>query len=196
MAPRKTEVKEFYAVFKGRVDEPTIFSSWGDAHPRVTGCKAEFKGFSTLQKALDYMKHRGVLSPRRVIKEGAGESTPDRGSDGYYAVANGRNPGIYQYWSGQTQALSQLHETPGACCKRFKTEKQAETFIEDWIQAMADVLLRSIREALDQGMRPKDMSLDVSGLFDWNQNDPESHDVTVGLKFEALDIQDTYTEQQ
>lgn len=59
---------------------------------------------------------------------------------------------------------------------------------------MADVLLRSIREALDQGMRPKDMSFDVSSLFDWDQNDTESHDEAVGLDFEALSIQDTETE--
>ncbi|KZL87252.1 ribonuclease h1 [Colletotrichum incanum] len=193
MAPRKTKATKFYAVFEGRVDEPTIYSSWGDAHPRVTGCSAVFKGFSSLQKALNYMEDLEVLAPRRVIKEGAGASTPDGKSDGYYAVANGKNPGIYQYWRGQTQALSQLHETPGACCKKFRTKEQAEAFIEEWKQAVADVLVRSIREALDQGMRPKDMSLDISGLFDWNQNDTDSHDEAVGLDFEALSIQDTQT---
>ncbi|KAK1622344.1 hypothetical protein BDP81DRAFT_441497 [Colletotrichum phormii] len=191
MAPRKTKATEFYAVFEGRVDEPTIYSSWADAHPRVTGCSAVFKGFSSLQKALDYMEGLKVLAPRRMIREGAEASTPDGKSDGYYAVANGRNPGVYQYWRGQTQALSQLHETPGACCKKFKTKEQAEAFIEEWKQAVAGVLLRSIREALDQGMRPKDMSFDVSGLFDWDQNDTESHDEAVGLGFEALSIQDT-----
>ncbi|CCF42886.1 hypothetical protein CH063_02943 [Colletotrichum higginsianum] len=195
MAPRKTKVTEFYAVFKGRVDEPTIYSSWGDAHPRVTGCNAVFKGFSSLQEPLDYMERLNVLAPRQVIKEGAGAFTPDGKSDGYYAVANGRNPGIYQYWRGETQALSQLHETPGACCKRFKTKEQAETFIEEWKQAVADVLLRSIREALDQGMRPKDMNLDVSGLFGSNQRSTQSHDEAIALDFEALSFQDTKTEQ-
>ncbi|OHF03264.1 hypothetical protein CORC01_01317 [Colletotrichum orchidophilum] len=183
MTPRKTKATKFYAVFKGRVDEPTIFSSW--YHFR----------FLSLQKALDYMKNLNVLAPRRVIKEGTGVSTPDEASDGYYAVANGRKPGIYQDWRGKTQALNQLHEAPGACCKKFKTNEQAEAFIEDWKQAMADVLLRSIREALDQGMRPKDMSLDVSGLLNGNQNDTESHDEIVGLDVGALNIQDTHTEQ-
>ncbi|KAF4894954.1 hypothetical protein CGCFRS4_v006236 [Colletotrichum fructicola] len=123
---------EFYAVYAGRVDEPTIYSSWADAHPRVTGYSAAvFKSFSSLQKALDYMKDRGAPAPRRVIKEGA---------------STARNP---------------------------------------WC----------LLEALDQGMRPKDMSLDVSVLFDWDQNDTESHDEAFGLDFEALSIQATKTEQ-
>ncbi|KAK1688953.1 hypothetical protein BDP55DRAFT_655668 [Colletotrichum godetiae] len=164
MTLRMTKATEFYAVYKGRVDEPTItrlgINSGGAAHPRVTGCSAVFKGFR------------------------------------YAGPQMAKTPGIYQYWRGQTQALSQLHEAPGACCKKFKTKEQAEEFIEEWKQAVADVLLRSIREALDQGMRPKDMSLDVSDLFDWNQNGTESHDEVNGLDFEALRIQDTQTEQQ
>ncbi|KAF4480478.1 hypothetical protein CGGC5_v011024 [Colletotrichum fructicola Nara gc5] len=128
----RTKATEFYAVYAGRVDEPTIYSSWADAHPRVTGYSAAvFKSFSSLQKALDYMKDRGAPAPRRVIKEGA---------------STARNP---------------------------------------WC----------LLEALDQGMRPKDMSLDVSVLFDWDQNDTESHDEAFGLDFEALSIQATKTEQ-
>lgn len=70
-----------------------------DAHPRVTGCSAAvFKGFSSLQKALDYMEKRKVFAPRRMIRERTEASTPGRKSDGYYAVANGKNPGVYRYW--------------------------------------------------------------------------------------------------
>jgi len=32
------------------------------------------------------------------IKDGAGETTPHKGQIAYYAVANGRNPGIRTYY--------------------------------------------------------------------------------------------------
>lgn len=70
----------------------------GDAHPRVTGCKSKHKGFDNLQKAKDYMENNGAKQPKPVIKEGAGETTPLPGNEAFYAVANGRNLGIYPYY--------------------------------------------------------------------------------------------------
>lgn len=69
----------------------------GDAHPRVIGCKAEHKAFDDLQKAKDYMEENGVKQPKPVFKEGAGETMPLPGNEAFYAVANGRNLGIYPY---------------------------------------------------------------------------------------------------
>jgi len=87
---------EYYAVIKGRISEPTIFSSWGDAHPRVTGCTSVFKGFVTIEEAREHMKKNGVMNPKEIIKDGAGSTTPRCGSDAFYAVANGRQPGTYR----------------------------------------------------------------------------------------------------
>lgn len=73
----------------------------GDAHPLVTGFKSPtppFKGFVTLAKAQAYMAEIGVENYDSKIKDGAGETTPQKGQIAYYAVANGRNPGIKTYY--------------------------------------------------------------------------------------------------
>jgi hypothetical protein len=44
------------------------------------------------------MAEKGVENYKYAIKYGAGETTPHRGQMGYYAVANGRNPGIQTYY--------------------------------------------------------------------------------------------------
>lgn len=123
MAPRRHENNEYYAVFCGRVDEPTIFSSWyflsyivmmnrlitsnrGDAHPRVTGCPSEHKAFVTIEDARLYMKKKGVMKAKEVIKKGAGETTPLKGDLPFYAVAHGKHPGIYPNWQYDVLALS------------------------------------------------------------------------------------------
>lgn len=114
MTSRRRKNKEYYAVVNGRVDEPTIFSSWyflsyivarnrliayrGDVHPRVTGCHAKYKAFFTTEGARAYMNKEGVTEPKEVIKAGAGMTSPSWGSNAYYAVAHGKQPGITLYW--------------------------------------------------------------------------------------------------
>jgi len=44
------------------------------------------------------MKRKGVTGPKEVIKDGAGETTPLRDSQAFYAVAHGKRPDIYPYW--------------------------------------------------------------------------------------------------
>ncbi|EER42385.1 conserved hypothetical protein [Histoplasma capsulatum var. duboisii H88] len=61
----KNKHNEYYPVYKGRVNQPTIFSSSGDAHPRVTGCNADFRGCVTIEEAREFMKIRGVTEPKR-----------------------------------------------------------------------------------------------------------------------------------
>lgn len=63
----------------------------------MTGCTSKSKGFSTLQEARAYMEMMGVTKANEIIKCGAGETTPLDGN-GYYAVANGANPGIYPFY--------------------------------------------------------------------------------------------------
>lgn len=70
----------------------------GDAHPRVTGCKAVFKGFVSIQEARDYMERQGFMGCKEIIKDTALETTPARNSMAYYAVAHGANPGIREVW--------------------------------------------------------------------------------------------------
>jgi viroplasmin and RNaseH domain-containing protein len=79
------------------------YSIRGDAHPLVTGFKFKspkppFQGFVTLAEAEAYMAEMGVENYEYKIKDGAGETTRNKGQTAYYAVANGRNPGIQTYY--------------------------------------------------------------------------------------------------
>ncbi|KAE8395827.1 hypothetical protein BDV23DRAFT_144886 [Aspergillus alliaceus] len=154
--------KEYYAILSGRLDEPTIFSSWGDAHPRMTGCDSRNKSFYTLQEAQSFMEENGVNRPTLVIKDGAGKTTPLRGDKAFYAVANGSNPGIYPYYYVKTEPKVKGYS--GACYKHFRTRAQAEAFIEDWKNAYADVCRREIKAELDRGFRPPNMKLNLDIL--------------------------------
>ena len=64
----------------------------------MTGCPSVHEGFFTIEDAREYMKRKGVTEPKEVIKDGAGETTPLRASQAFYAVAHGKRPGIYPYW--------------------------------------------------------------------------------------------------
>lgn len=66
--------------------------------------------------------------------------------------------------SGDTGASEQVDEVSGACHKRFKTEAQAEAFIDDWKEAYADVVRRAVKQQLDKGLRPLDMRLNIGLL--------------------------------
>jgi viroplasmin and RNaseH domain-containing protein len=63
----------------------------------VTGFKSPkppYEDFVTLAEAEAYMVEEKVDNYGCKIKDGAGETTPQKGQKAYYAVANGRSPGI------------------------------------------------------------------------------------------------------
>jgi hypothetical protein len=68
-------------------------------------------------------------------------------------------------FSGENGALEETSGVSGACHKCFKTEAQAEAFIEDWKESYAEVVRQVVRKGLDEGLRPRDMSLKVEGLL-------------------------------
>ncbi len=70
--------------------------------------------------------------------------------------------------SGEAKIEVESHASN--CYKRFRTRAQAEAFIEDWKDAFADVWRAAIREALDSGLRPADMKIDVWAVL----HSPES----------------------
>lgn len=62
----------------------------------MTGCKApDFKACVTIEEAREFMKNRGVMEPKEIFKEGAGETAPLPNELAFYAVAHGKSPGIY-----------------------------------------------------------------------------------------------------
>ncbi|KAJ6101902.1 hypothetical protein N7486_004329 [Penicillium sp. IBT 16267x] len=99
------------------------------------------------------MELKGAKNVKEVIKSGAGETTP-LGAYGYYAVANGKGPGIYPRYYGENGAEKEVVGEEGSCHKRFRTMAQAEAFIEDWKETYAEIWREMIKEALDQGYRP------------------------------------------
>lgn len=72
-------------------------SGRGDAHPRVTGCASVHGAFETLGEARTYMKEMGTAQAKEVMKADAGKTAPLNGN-GFYAVANGVKPGIYDLY--------------------------------------------------------------------------------------------------
>ncbi|KAL1868930.1 hypothetical protein Daus18300_005766 [Diaporthe australafricana] len=188
MAKRKAKKIEYFAVVKGRIDEPTIFSSWGDAHPRVTGCESIHKGFPTIEEARNYMFENRVPKPKEDLKEGAGETTPIPNSLYYYAVASGDKPGIYPY-CGEQGSKQQVTEMSGSCHKRFRTQQQAEDFIKDWKETVASLYLAAIKNALDEGLRPKDMKFRVEDVFSLPSNDSDGSEETLRNKLGDLSIE-------
>lgn len=116
--------KKFIAVAKSPLlKEPTIFESWSvflscygssvrvgleltiecraRAHVVVTGIsykEAPHKGFQALHEAREWMEKQGVKNPKEVLQleqdyKGA------RAGFCYYAVANGRNPGVTEIYT-------------------------------------------------------------------------------------------------
>lgn len=72
-------------------------SGRGDAHPRVTVCASLHCAFKTLEEARTYMEKMGTTQPKEVLKVDAGNTAPLNGN-GFYAVANGSYPGIYNLY--------------------------------------------------------------------------------------------------
>lgn len=64
----------------------------------MTGCKSIPIGFPTIEEARNQMKEWKVQKYDEVLKDGAGETAPLHGAEAFYAVANGKRPGIYPYW--------------------------------------------------------------------------------------------------
>lgn len=154
----------------------------------MTGCSAQHGAFLTLEDAREYMKMNKVAVPQEVIKDGAGETAPMWDSEAFYAVAHGRQPGIYPYWYGMTEP--NVKDISGACYKRFKTRSQAEAFIEDWKDSFADVWRRVVREGLDQGLRPCDMKLSVEGILHRPEEQTEAADTLDEVKLDKLSLKE------
>lgn len=53
----------------------------------------------------------------------------------------------------------------GGCHKHFRTRAQAEAFIVDWRQTVAELYRREIEKALYQGCKPFSMELSIKGLL-------------------------------
>lgn len=78
---------------------------------------------------------------------------------------HGRQIDLLIECSGGKGACEETAKAPNACHKQFRTEAQAEAFIEDWKEAYAEVVYRAVKEGLGRGMKPRDLELNLEGLL-------------------------------
>ncbi|CZR58255.1 uncharacterized protein PAC_08146 [Phialocephala subalpina] len=153
---RKIEV---YAVSHGYSPAPGVFSSWGHVHPLVTGFpKAKFRKFSTVLDAKAYMETQGLKEYVEIIEGILGDASLKRGERAYYAVANGRSPGIQEFYFGDAGTEPEVVSFSGACHKSFPSLVQAESFIADWVEMYSSVCKELIKQELSRGTRPLAMN--------------------------------------
>jgi viroplasmin and RNaseH domain-containing protein len=71
----------------------------GVANALVDRCTSNiFKGFQTFEEAVVYMEQGDIHSYRVFVKKPADEREPFTGDKYYYAIANGCEEGIYEYY--------------------------------------------------------------------------------------------------
>ena len=168
----------------------------------MTGCKSDHKGFPTLPQARGYMNSKGVLEPKEVIKDGAGETAPIKGQEALYAVANGTRIGIKAYWLYESfefincywmliccsETLEDVEKSPNNCHKVFRTRAQAESFIKDWNEACADIWRREIMKKLDEGYRPLNLDFNTESILHKPNAPIEEMDIMTEVDLERLNL--------
>ncbi|KAI9703914.1 MAG: hypothetical protein M1820_005696 [Bogoriella megaspora] len=120
---RKREAPaKFYSVRVGH--NPGIYHSWADCLEQVKGFKnATFKSFTSLKDAEAFMNSTSTSSSNSTSHKGSSS-----GAQKFYAVQNGRVPGVYTDWpSAQQQIIGWTRPKH----KAFTTRAEAEAFIND-----------------------------------------------------------------
>ncbi|KAF1982173.1 ribonuclease H-like protein [Aulographum hederae CBS 113979] len=126
---RKREAgPKFYAVRVGFT--PGIYHSWADCLSQVKGYKAAtFKSFTSLTEAEAFLKaptfestSSTSASTASTLKPAKATSTPTK----FYAVQNGRVPGVYTDWPSAQQQITGWTKPKH---KSFTTRSEAEAFV-------------------------------------------------------------------
>ncbi|KAL2041594.1 hypothetical protein N7G274_005378 [Stereocaulon virgatum] len=115
---KRENLPKFYAVRVGY--QPGVYHTWTDCLEQVKGFKkATFKSFSTLTDAERFV---------------AGENPAQNGSNGFssppkfYAVKNGRIPGIYLDWPSAQEQITGWQKPRHRC---FATRIEAQRFLDE-----------------------------------------------------------------
>ncbi|RJE27008.1 hypothetical protein PHISCL_00709 [Aspergillus sclerotialis] len=126
---------------------------------------------------------RGFTAFDEAVKHAAENKTIQLPEGKYYAVAGGKTTRVFYSWKDAEESI----KGTSACHERFSTEQEAKQFIEDWKDAYADTWRRAIRQALDNGWRPKDMELDIEPFLVRDNCNKENNELP---KLEQLDIKE------
>ncbi|PVH67693.1 hypothetical protein DL98DRAFT_443050 [Cadophora sp. DSE1049] len=126
----KHKKKNYYAVVEGRI-APAICASWGVTNALVSGySNNKQKGFFTYEEAASFLEGRGHPNYSFFRGSAEGERAPRKGEPLWYAVANGKQVGVYEYYQGGAEGEITGH--PHSCHKVFKSREEAEDFIEEY----------------------------------------------------------------
>ncbi|ETI24062.1 hypothetical protein G647_03431 [Cladophialophora carrionii CBS 160.54] len=110
---KRTTERKFYAVRQGKA--PGIYETWADCLSQVKGHRgAVFKAFQSLHEAQAFMDGKSLATSNGV------------GEQKFYAVQNGRVPGVYTEW---TEAQAQIRGIKKPRHKKFNTRAEAEAFV-------------------------------------------------------------------
>ncbi|KAL8867227.1 MAG: hypothetical protein Q9174_005800 [Haloplaca sp. 1 TL-2023] len=109
---------KFYAVRVGH--RPGVYHTWADCLEQVKGFKkALFKSFPTLTDAERFLAGENIST---------GGSSSAAGGQKYYAVKNGRVPGIYTEW---LSAQDQITGWQKPKHRSFSTRSEAQRYLDD-----------------------------------------------------------------
>ncbi|KEF51271.1 uncharacterized protein A1O9_12621 [Exophiala aquamarina CBS 119918] len=110
---KRVAERKYYAVQQGKT--PGIYDSWEECLAQVRGHKgAIFKAFLSLHEAQSFMEGKLLKSSTTL------------GDQKFYAVQNGRVPGVYTDW---TEAQAQIRGVRKPRHKKFNTRAEAEAFV-------------------------------------------------------------------
>ncbi|KAG9240035.1 hypothetical protein BJ878DRAFT_546673 [Calycina marina] len=122
--------KNYYAVVEGRI-APAICASWAVTNALVSGySNNKQKGFFTYKEAASFLEERGHRNYRFFRGSAEGERAPRTGEPLWYAVANGKQVGVYEYYQGAAEG--QITRHAHSCHKVFNSREEAEDFIEEY----------------------------------------------------------------
>lgn len=107
----------FYAVASGR--QTGVFESWAQSEAQTKGYSHnQHQKFSSASEAHAFVERNG----------GYTRSADANDTGRYFAVASGRQPGVYPSWS---QAEAQVKGYAGARHQKFSTPDAANAYVKD-----------------------------------------------------------------
>lgn len=156
-----------YAVARGR--KVGIFSTWAEAEAQVKGFKgALHQRCASREAALRFLIEQQVALPSLLEMEAIQLGLlPETGGPGgaWYAVARGRQPGLYSRWRGPDGAESQLGRLPSACWRAFPRREAALIWLR-FQGALLDPALAAETDAALRTLPPLPTGKDGDGR--WN----------------------------
>ncbi|RMZ77875.1 hypothetical protein DV738_g4194, partial [Chaetothyriales sp. CBS 135597] len=114
---KRAPEKKFYAVRAGRC--PGVYNTWTECLTQVRGHKGSvFKAFQSLHEATAFVN--GTSPP-------SSPSTSTPGEQKFYAVQNGKKPGVYLDWPS---AMEQIRGVKGPRHRKFNTMAEAQAYVD------------------------------------------------------------------